>query len=70
LDEKTIVVFLFPKANSKVKQQCGIIPSILHSDKLENVRIIYLEDFVKQYLARVDFSDLIPIYSEFEEKYL
>lgn len=70
VDERTTVVFLFPEQNDKLKATEDFINSIVYGNKLNHVRIIYLEHFIEQLLNSEDLLCKREIFEEFKKKYL
>jgi hypothetical protein len=70
IDDLTTVVFLFPEANQKLKGTADLISKILFPDKLQQVRVVYLEDFVRQILSKNFLYPLRPTFETFKQKYI
>jgi len=70
LNNKTTVVFLYPKDNEQLKETYDIVTKILEKDKIPNLKIVYLEDFVNQILNSVNLEPLHTYFREFKRKYI
>ena len=70
LNENTTIVFLFPKANTDLQNTEKLISEIILSKYLEQVKIIYLEDFTAQILHNEHLKSVHPIYVTFENIYV
>lgn len=70
LDEKTTVVFLFPKANLDLGKTENLISEIVTEQYLNQVKVIYLEDFVSKILQSDYLKQIHPTYETIEEIYI
>lgn len=70
LNENTTVVFLFPKANLDLQKTENLISEIILQKYLNQVKVIYLEDFVLQILRNNYLKSIHPIYEIIENIYV
>lgn len=70
IDDKTTVVFLFPKQNSSLQRTENFINRVLLNDKRDKVRIVYLESIIYQIMKSNQLTHLRSVYEEFKRKYV
>lgn len=70
LDSTTTVIFLFPSENKQLSKTKDLINMIVEKDKIPNVKIIYLENFIEQILKAEYLKSLHPFFKEFKKKYI
>jgi hypothetical protein len=70
IDEKTTVVFLFPKANLDLQDTEKLISKIILHKYVNQVKIIYLENFTSQILHSDYLKTIHPIFETLEHIYV
>ena len=69
--DNQIVVFLYPKGNTKVDKEANLMKDIIiDHNVLNRVKIIYWEDLMDETIKGFkEDNDLLSYYLEFENKY-
>ncbi len=71
INEKSLVVFVYPRANKKIHLQAQSVSEKLLTDKGKSrYKILLLESAIKEILHRVQIPKLNDHYLEFKHKYL
>jgi hypothetical protein len=71
IDEKSFVVFVYPKANKKIHSQAESVPDNILTELGQNkFRALVLETAIDELLRQVETEKLEDHYQEFKDKYL
>ena len=71
INEESIVVFLYPKANRKIDSQAKLVyENVLTTKGKEKLKLLFLEDAVTRILETVAQEKINTYFREFKRKYL